>query len=477
MTNDATPTQIPGNPAANKLTMSYTEFLDQAPMSVFLWLLVIGVCLAQILDGLDFQATTFALPGIMRELRLNPAQAGLIPAVTNLGLAIGAIFLPAVGDRIGRRPVFQWVLFAYTLGTFLSAIAHSYELLIVARFIAGLGLGAQFPICWAILAEYSPVRMRHIFIPLAPIFFAVGWIVAALLSIWLIPSHGWRAIYWVGILPSVMIVYVRRFIPESVRFLLARGRTEEAGKVTAELARRAGMSHVRLVLPPGAAGAVRLTFGQQLAILRKLWAPVVVLIIFLLCSFVQTFGINSWLPEIYVRHGFRLIRSFQYTMIIFIVTPFAHLIAIWLQNRVNRKWALFILTTGGTVFFVLFGISFEYRWPIAVLIGFQIIQTLLAQGIPSILATLSSETFPTSVRTMGTGIVSGLGRMGAVFGPAILGLFLNYNTKISSIIYYFATPLFIAAVLALFAFRFDPRGKALEEIRAAGERAAAAGAK
>jgi len=474
MTDQSNAAGASTNATADKVTMTYTEFLDKSPMSLFLWFLVIGVCLAQILDGLDFQATTFAMPGIMRELKLNPAQGGLIPAVTNLGLAIGAIILPAISDRIGRKPVFQWILFAYTFGTFLSAIAHNFELLIVARFIAGLGLGAQFPICWAILAEYSPVRMRHIFIPLAPIFFAVGWIVAALLSIWLIPSYGWRTIYWVGILPSVMIFYVRRFIPESVRFLLARGKIEEAGKVTAELARKAGMSHVNLVPPPMAAGAVKLTFGQQVAVIRKLWAPVIVLVVFLLCSFVQTFGINSWLPTIYVRHGFRLIRSFQYTMIIFIVTPFAHLIAIWLQNQVNRKWALFILTVGGTVFFILFGLSFEYGWPVAVLIGFQIIQTLFAQGIPSILATLSSETFPTSVRTTGTGFVSGLGRLGAVFGPAILGLFLNYNTKISSIIYYFATPLFVAAILALFAFRFDPRGKALEQIGAANEKAAVA---
>ena len=94
------------------------------------------------------------------------------------------------------------------------------------------GLGAQLPIVFAILAEFAPLRLRHIFIPMGPLFWAVGWIVAALLSIWLIPIWGWRSIYWVGVIPAAMTFFVRFAMPESVRYLLSKGKVEEAGRIT-----------------------------------------------------------------------------------------------------------------------------------------------------------------------------------------------------------------------------------------------------
>lgn len=448
----------------NKVKLTYTEFLDQSPMTGFLWLLLCGLCLAQLLDGLDFQSIAFALPGILHQFHLTHAEAGVIPALTNVGLAIGALFLPALCDRVGRKLIFQWVLLTYAFGALICALAPSFNVLLIGRFIAGIGLGAQFPIAWAMLAEYSPVRLRHVFLPLAPMFFAVGWIVVALLSLWLIPAFGWRAIFWVGIVPAAMIVYVRRFLPESIRFLLSTGQVEEAGRIAHQLAKRAGIENVELVPPPLQGAEGKLSFSQQLKLLRNIWGPMLVLVVFMFCSFIQTFALNAWLPTIFMRQGFRLTTSFAYTLIILVATPISQIIAIWLHNRIDRKWALFIMAAGGTVFFVLFGLSFEYHWPIAVMVGSQVVQTLFAQGVPAILFTLSSELVPTPVRTLGLGIISGMGRFGAVLGPFILGLFLHFGTKISDIIYLFAIPLFIASILALLVIKIDPRGLSLEQI-------------
>jgi putative MFS transporter len=102
------------------------------------------------------------------------------------------------------------------------------------------------------------------------------------------------------------------------------------------------------------------------------------------------------------------------------------------------------------------------------------VQTLFAQGVPAILFTLSSELVPTPVRTLGLGIISGMGRFGAVLGPFILGLFLHFGTKISDIIYLFAIPLFVASILALFVIKIDPRGQSLEQIGKANGEAVAA---
>jgi putative MFS transporter len=149
--------QISGVPSSvasiDKKRLTYIEFLDSSPMTRFLWFMLFGLCLAQLLDGIDFQATAFAMPGIIKLFKLNPAQAGLIPAITNMGLAIGAVFFPLIADRVGRKPVFQWILLTYAFGTVMCAIAPTYHILLAGRFIAGIGIGAQFPIVIALLAN------------------------------------------------------------------------------------------------------------------------------------------------------------------------------------------------------------------------------------------------------------------------------------------------------------------------------------
>src|SRR3974390_2147354 len=119
-------------PTHPKRKMSYTEFLDTSPMSKFLWFILLGCIIAQILDGFDFEATSFALPLLIREFDITPTQAGAIGSVTNIGLLLGALIFGPISDRFGRRPLFQWALFTYAFGTFLSAIAPSYTLLLAA---------------------------------------------------------------------------------------------------------------------------------------------------------------------------------------------------------------------------------------------------------------------------------------------------------------------------------------------------------
>src|SRR5580704_14137130 len=134
--------------------MTYTKFLDDSPMTPFLWCLLVGVALAQILDGINFQSTAFALPLITKEFKINATAGGLIASMTSIGLLFGALIISPLSDRFGRKAIFQLVLFTYSFGAFLSAIAWSYQSLLVARVIAGLGIGAQFPVAFALLAEF-----------------------------------------------------------------------------------------------------------------------------------------------------------------------------------------------------------------------------------------------------------------------------------------------------------------------------------
>jgi putative MFS transporter len=448
-----------------RVTMTYTEFLDRSPMTKFLWLLVSGVALAQILDGIDFQSTSFALPLIIREFQLSPTEAGAVGSLTNIGLLIGALVFSILSDRYGRKAIFQWVLFTYAFGTFLSAIAWDYPSLLFARVVAGLGIGAEFPVAFALLAEYSPKRLRHILVPVGTICYAVGWFVCALLSTWIIPTFGWRAIYWLGVSPALLIIYVRRFLPESVRFLLARGRVQEAGEIVEDLARRAGINDIDLVPPApvrvdGAPGA-----KVQIRSLRLVLGSLVAVGFFYFANNIQNVGFSTWLPSIFMQQGFTLIRSFKFTTVILAVTPLGQIFAIWIQDKMPRKWAMLLLAALSSVFFLAFGISFELKMPIAITVAANVGYQCFSQGIIVILYTLGSELFPTTVRSLGMGLVTATGRIGSILGPFVIGVFLSFGTAIHQIIYWFTIPLLLAAVLAIILIRVDPRRKTLEQIK------------
>jgi putative MFS transporter len=447
-----------------KVKVTYTDLIDNSAMTKTTWLLLFGVMAAQLLDGFDFQVTSFAMPGMIRAFKMNPALAGTIMSATTFGLVLGGLLFPLLADRIGRKPVFQWVLLTFAFGSFLSAIAPSYQMMLIARFITGVGLGAEYPIVLAILAEYAPVKLRHILLPLVPFAFAVGWIVAALFSIGAIPAFGWRIVFWAGIIPALFITFVRRYTPESIRFLIASGRIEEAERIGRDLARQAGRGDVELVAPSVTRQEGRISFGQRLGLLRPFWVPTVVLLLFNLAAFIQSFGVGVWLPTLFVRQGFTLTTSFKYTLMIFTVAPFSHLVGAWLMGKVPRKWALFILTCNSTVFLILFGMAFQYKWPIYMMIGAQVLQVLLGQGVVGVLFTFTSEIYPTKVRSIGVGLVTGLARFGAVIGPLFVGLGLYWGFQVSQILYLFAAPLFIVSLIALAVIKVDTGRRNLEEI-------------
>jgi putative MFS transporter len=444
--------------------LTYTEFLDTSPMTKFLWLLVSGVALAQILDGIDFQSTSFALPLIAKEFHLSLTEAGAIGSATNFGLLIGALVFSALSDRFGRKVIFQWVLFTYAFGTFLSAIAWNYQSLLVSRVVAGLGIGAEFPVAFALLAEYSPKRLRHVLVPIGALSYAVGWFFCALISTWLIPAFGWRAIYWIGVTPALLIIYVRRFLPESVRYLLLRGRDEEAGQIVKDLAQRAGMTELDLVPPAPVRIEEKPGIRVQLSSLRLMVGTIVAVGFLYFANNIQNVGFSTWLPSIFMQQGFTLTRSFKFTALILAVTPIGQVFAMWLQDKLPRKWAVLLLAVLSSAFFLVFGLSFEYKMAIGITVGANVGYQFFSQGIIVILYTLGSELFPTSVRSVGIGIVTATGRIGSILGPFVLGIFLTFGTAIHQIIYYFSIPLLLAAILAIVLLRIDPRQKALEQI-------------
>jgi putative MFS transporter len=444
--------------------MNYIEFIDESPMNPVLWILLIGCMVAQILDGFENQTISFALPLLTKEFAIDHLQAGVIGSVTNFGLFCGALLVAPWADKIGRKPILQWAIFFYAFGTLLAALAPTYNTLLCARFIAGLGMAAEFPAAFALLSEMAPRRLRHIFVGSGSIAYASGWTVCAIVATLVIPVFGWRALLWVGVLPALMIFFVRRYIPESVRFLLSQGRTEEAGLIVRRLADSSGYRDLELVPPPAAAKAEKITWRRQFTLLHVSAVTIGALALFQLANNVQVTGVGHWLPSIFVKQGFTLTTSFRFTMIVLLATPIGQVLGMWLQDRIPRKWAILLFSALSAVCFVGFGLSFEYRAPVPVILGFDIGYSFFSGAVMPVFFTLSNELYDTRIRALSAALILAGARCGSITGPLVLGWLLTLGTEIHQIIYYFSMPLLAAAIILLFVIRGDSRQKSLDDV-------------
>src|SRR5215471_6149687 len=190
-------------------------------------------------DAVDFALFGAALPPIAREFGLGPAQAGGLATIGLVGAFVGALFWGTVSDYIGRRASFLATVSIFALFTGLVAASWNVLALATFRFLSNFGLGGEVPVTLTLASEFSPGRIRGRMTGTMMAAFPVGLVVAAALSLAIVPNFGWRALFAVGIVPAVLLFFVRRYMPESVRYRLSRGETAKAEQTVAEIEREA----------------------------------------------------------------------------------------------------------------------------------------------------------------------------------------------------------------------------------------------
>src|SRR6266851_3017206 len=213
--------------------------LEQLPFSRWHRSFFILAFFGIMFDAADFAMFGAALPPIAREFGLGPAQSGLLATVGLIGAFFGALFWGTVSDYIGRRTSFAATVGIFALFTGLVAASWNVTSLAVSRFLSNFGLGGEVPVTSTLASEFSPGRIRGAMTGNIMAAFPLGLIVAALMSLLIIPTHGWRALFVVGVVPAVLLFFVRRYMPESVRYLLSKGRLAEAEATVAQIERRA----------------------------------------------------------------------------------------------------------------------------------------------------------------------------------------------------------------------------------------------
>ena len=206
--------------------LSRNERLDRLPVTSKHKRLLLGSGLGWALDAMDVGLISFIMAALAVHWDLSSTQTSWLASAGFLGMALGAAFGGLLADKYGRRHVFSLTLMVYGLATGASALASGLAILIVFRFIVGLGLGAELPVASTLISEFSPRRIRGRMVVLLEAFWALGWILAALIGTFIVGAgeNGWRWGFAVGLIPAAYSIYVRLGLPESVRFLESKGR-------------------------------------------------------------------------------------------------------------------------------------------------------------------------------------------------------------------------------------------------------------
>jgi len=407
---------------------------------------------------MDVILISFLLGPISREFALEATRTGLVASAGFVGMFVGAAASGRLADRFGRRPVFTWTLVLFSVGAVLSAAAPSFETLLAARVVAGLGLGGELPVAATLVSEFSPRAQRGRMIVLLESFWAYGTIAAGLIAIIVLPSYGWRGAFLVAAVPALYAAYLRRALPESPRFLAERGRVAEADAVVRRVERAGGgamLTLAKAVAPPRT-GRTRIAdlfaprYLRRTVMLWILWFGITL----------TYYGIFLYVPSLLAERGLSEVRSNEFFFLSSLAQVPGYFSAAWLVERWGRKPTLVAYLLGSAIAAFLFGNSgtgtdaFIYA---ALLSFFNL-------GAWGAVYAYSPELYPTAIRATGAGTAAAVGRIGGIIGPFLTPVLVPVIGQTGVFAMFMALLLVTAA--NVFVLAEETSGRSLEEIAA-----------
>ena len=415
-------------------------------------------------DAADFVMFGSALPVIAKEFGLNPQQAGFLATVGLAGAFVGALFWGTISDYIGRKTAFQATIAIFAVFTGLMAVSWNATTMGISRFIANFGLGGEVPVTTTLVAEFMPRNVRGLGTGTVMAAFGCGQVTAALLGLLVVPTLGWKYLFLIGIVPLLWVWVIRRAIPESVRYLLNKGRTKEAAEVVSRIEIENGAGSGAAPSAPlneQAAATISETAKFTLAELfrpdlRRRTSLLWIVSIGLLWA---GNGMIFMLPLILTQRGMSIGSALTFSFIQALAGVVGYMSITYMMDLFGRQLILPLFLILGAVFDLWFAYSSGPMMYVAIAaVGF------CNPGVFGGCITYSAELYPTAVRATGVGWFFGIGRVGSFLVPLTLGTMMvsGYGMYV---MHTFALSYFVAGI-AIIAIAIETRGRVLDTIAA-----------
>jgi AAHS family 4-hydroxybenzoate transporter-like MFS transporter len=421
------------------------QFIDQQPFGPYQFLVAALCAVVVFVDGFDAQAMGYVGPALSAQLRISRAVLGTVISSGLVGMMIGALVFGPLADRIGRKPVLVLSALTFGIGSIMTATASSIESLSIIRALTGLGMGGAMPNAIALTSEYMPHRVRPTGVTVMFCGFSLGAAVGGLIAASLIPRFGWQSVFVVGgITPIVVALIGMAWLPESIRFLLLKGGREEHARRL--LARIAPQADVPPVLRPAADEEVKGVLVAQLFEPRRRAVTLLIWVVYFM-TLLNVYFMNSWLPTIITDSGIPLATANRITSV-FQIGGIAGALLLGAVVARQRSFGVlavsFVWAAGAIVATGVAGASIPLLVVTVFCSGIGVI------GGQTIAHALTSEFYPTGIRSTGVGWALGVGRVGSIVGPTVGGFLLDTGGGARHVFWAAAIPATIAAVAAWF---------------------------
>jgi putative MFS transporter len=429
-------------------------------------------------DGYLINVTGVVIPGASKSFHIGSGEAGWFSTALFAGMLGGAAIAGIVSDRMGRKYPLAASIIVFGVFSLVAVFSVDYPMLLTARVIQGIGLGAEIAIVLPYIAEFAPARHRGPMVALATAGWLVGLPVAAGIATWVVPAMTWRGMFIIGTIPVLAGVAVAVVVPESVRYLLQRNRGADAARIVGQLALLpepvpGSAQEPDLGPAPGPAspepGAVPARIAGRKPTAGAVWnllsptylAYTLAIWLMALCAGAFLYGLGTWLPTVLEKQGNGLLHSFTYTAIISAVGVVGSVVASQAINKLGRRWVLAPSFLISGVFCLLWG-TVSGTTAIVILGS---LATFFGSGVAgSTLFAYSAELYPTTIRATGLGWNAAWQKAGGLIIPTIIGYILAMHTSTYAFFVLFAVISFIAGLAGL--VTVETRGKTVEQITA-----------
>lgn len=347
------------------------------------------------LENMDVLFLSFTMSSIIASLHVSAGAAGLIGTITNWGMLLGGVLFGMLGDRFGRVKTFTYTIFVFALATALMSIANNITSIYIFRFIAGIGAGGEYGLGITLIAEAFPKKELGRMSSIASIGGQVGAVAAAILAAFVIPSLGWHALYLFGLLPIILVFFVRRHIKESAEFL----RVKENRKIT----------------------IIHAIKKYMFADLGTAWTSIG-LMIMTTVQIAGYFGLMNWLPSIVEQQSHLSVKGSSLWMISTIIGMSIGMMTfgtIFDKMGPRLSFGIFLLASAVLVYALAYAHSIGLLLIIGAVVGF------FSNGMYGGYGAIVSRIYPTEVRSSANNIIVGVGRAVGGMSSLVIGLIME----------------------------------------------------
>jgi AAHS family 4-hydroxybenzoate transporter-like MFS transporter len=423
--------------------MEITKLIDDKGMSRYQLQIVLICGLIMFLDGFDTQAIAFVAPFVGEEWGLSQESLGNLFSSSLVGLMLGYLILAPMADRLGHKRMIIATMLGASGAVIASAFAENTTELMVLRFLTGIGVGGVIPSVISIASEYSPSRFRITCVLSVYVGYSIGFVFAGLVAGWLIPAYGWQSIFLVGGLATLlMVAVVYFFLPDSVVSMAQKGmKMDRIRRILLRIDPDLPKNFMSSVL----AGKRNSPGGGKIPI-AEIFSPQLLLGTLLLWGIFainlgEFYALQSWLPTIFTQQGYSLDMMVIGTTTTVVGGIFAAFVIGPAMDRMSPYNVLSILYLLGFGFLLLFGFAFETSPSIVLVVGFFV--GFCVSGAQKGVIALTVIFYPPHIRGAGIGWALGVGRVGAIGGPLLIGVFIEPSWPPIIVFGYMALPMLI----------------------------------